>query len=319
MKDSEIRLFILNPGSATEPVHGRLINVTLGHAPQYDALSYAWGNPADVESILVNATSMGVTHNLESALRHLRNQDLPRILWIDALCINQYDQQEKSNQVSIMQSIYANAAQVVIWLGTETEHSSTGMDILAHLANGPSPECKPPWETQAPMLLQAGLADIMGRSYWQRFWVVQEVAVSQKVVVICGNRMVSWAADHARVRRFQRDIKLAEVSPQWAECGLSTTNMGHLVGLLVLQQKRLARKSYIVPDMLDIAHELRHRRTSDPRDRFFAVRGLMEDLQPGDFEPDYSESVEETYERFRKYLSVPVNEECGLSVDCQDF
>jgi hypothetical protein len=57
--------------------------------------------------------------------------------------------------------------------------------------------------------------------------------------------------------------------------------MGHLTGLLVLQQKRLARKSYIVPDMLDIAHELRHRRTSDPRDKFFAVIGLTEDLQPG--------------------------------------
>ena len=218
-----------------------------------------------------------------------------------------------------MQSIYANAAQVVIWLGTETEHSSTGMDILAHLANGPSPKCKPPWETQAPMLLQAGLADIMGRPYWPRFWVVQEVAVSQKVAVICGKRMVSWAADHARVRRFQRYIKLAEISPRWAECGLSTINMAHLTGLLVLQQKRLARKSYIVPDMLDIAHELRHRRTSDPRDRLFAVRGLMEDLQPGDFEPDYSKSVEETYERFSKYLSVSVNEKCGLSVDCQDF
>ena len=85
MKDSETRLFILNPGSATEPVHGRLINVTLGHAPRYDGLSYASGNPADMESILVNATSMFVKHNLESALRHLRNQDLPRILWIDEI------------------------------------------------------------------------------------------------------------------------------------------------------------------------------------------------------------------------------------------
>src|SRR5205085_664205 len=132
-------------------------------------------------------------------------------------------------------------------------------------------------------------------------------------------RIVSWAADHARARKFQRYIKLADISPRWAECGLSATNMGHLVGLLLLQQKRLAGKSYIVPDMLDIAHELRHRKTSDPRDRFFAVRGLMEDLQPGDFEPDYSESVEETYQRFRKYLSVSVNKELGLNVDCQDL
>jgi len=151
------------------------------------------------------------------------------------------------------------------------------------------------------MILQAGLVDIMGRA------------------VIRGNRMVSWAADHARVRRFQSDIKLAEVSPRRAECGLSTTNMGHLTGLPVLQQKQLARKLYIVADMLDIAHDLHHRRTSDPRGRFFAVRGLTEDLQPGNFEPDYSESVEETYERFREYLSMPANEECGFSVNCQDF
>jgi hypothetical protein len=80
--------------------------------------------------------------------------------------------------------------------------------------------------------------------------------------------------------------------------------MGHLTGLLVLLQKRLARKSYIVPDMLDIAHELRHRRTSDPWDKFFAVIGLTEDLQPGDFEPDYSKSVEETYERFSETVEM---------------
>ena len=90
--------------------------------------------------------------------------------------------------------------------------------------------------------------------------------------------------------------------------------MGNLTGLLDLQQKRLARKSYIVPNMLDMAHNLRHRRTSNPRDRFFAVRGLMEDLQLGDFE--YSESVEETYERFTKSMSV--NEERSLSMDHPD-
>jgi hypothetical protein len=73
--------------------------------------------------------------------------------------------------------------------------------------------------------------------------------------------------------------------------------------------------------MLDMAHNLRHRRTSDPRDRFFAVRGLMEDLQPGDFEPDYSESVEETYERFTKSMSVnegrPFWASSDERVDCE--
>jgi hypothetical protein len=154
------------------------------------------------------------------------------------------------------------------------------------------------------MLLQAGLADIMGRPYWQRMWIVQEVAVSQKATLICGNRTVSWPAELTRVRRFQRYIKLAEISPQWAQCGLSATNMGHLTGLLIVQQKQLSKEPYVVPDMLDLAHDLRHRRTGDLRDKLFAIRGLAEDLKPEDFMPDYSMSVEETYERFKEITRI---------------
>jgi hypothetical protein len=72
------------------------------------------------EPILVNGASVAVTVNLESALRYLRHSDLPRVLWIDAICINQHDLGEKRHQVSIMQSIYTYAEQVVVWLGLET-------------------------------------------------------------------------------------------------------------------------------------------------------------------------------------------------------
>jgi hypothetical protein len=184
------------------------------------------------------------------------------------------------------------------------QHSSTGMEILAHLANGPSPDRKPPWETRPPMLLQAGLADIMGRAYWERLWVVQEVAVSRRAALVCGHRTVSWPADFTVVRRFLRYIKLAEISPQWGRCGLSATNMGHLTGLLEVQQKQLSKEAYVVPDMLDLAHNLRHRKVSDIRDKLFAIRGLAEDLVAGDFMPDYQMSVEETYARFNEIMRI---------------
>ncbi|KAF4625929.1 hypothetical protein G7Y89_g12234 [Cudoniella acicularis] len=65
--------------------------------------------------------------NLDNALRVLRNHDTPRCLWIDALCINQKDDAEKSVQVALMGSIYSKALRVVIWLGAENESPNSAL------------------------------------------------------------------------------------------------------------------------------------------------------------------------------------------------
>lgn len=104
--------------------------------PDYDALSYTWGTPEDEETLLVGSSAkevldaeaslatLQIRQNLAAALRYLRSPHTPRTLWIDAVCINQTDLEERGSQVSRMGSIFKNASRVVVWLGIEVSNFS---------------------------------------------------------------------------------------------------------------------------------------------------------------------------------------------------
>jgi hypothetical protein len=115
--DITIRLLVLWPGSKFTPIQGHLIVSPLLQCPPYEALSYTWGDPAEKSPINISGAMFSAQRNLKSALHHLRYPDKVRILWVDALCINQSDNEEKSAQVARMGDIYKNAEQTTVWLG----------------------------------------------------------------------------------------------------------------------------------------------------------------------------------------------------------
>lgn len=84
----------------------RLFIVELEHAPEYEAISYAWGDPENTMPIFCNGRELGVTVNLIDAFVRVRHPDRPRTLWADAVCINQGSVHERSHQVSFMGRIY---------------------------------------------------------------------------------------------------------------------------------------------------------------------------------------------------------------------
>ncbi|KAH6857601.1 heterokaryon incompatibility, partial [Alternaria alternata] len=84
----------------------------------YTALSYVWGDAKHTKPIQLGYHQIPtITKNLEKALRHLRDRASERILWVDAICINQSDEEEKLSQVQSMGDVYRNAVEVRIWLG----------------------------------------------------------------------------------------------------------------------------------------------------------------------------------------------------------
>jgi Heterokaryon incompatibility protein (HET) len=83
----------------------------------YEALSYVWGFLSSSESLRCDGKSISITPNLRDALRKLRLVDRHRALWVDQICINQSDKDEKSSQVALMDRIYRMAEQVIAWLG----------------------------------------------------------------------------------------------------------------------------------------------------------------------------------------------------------
>jgi hypothetical protein len=119
--DSEnggIRLVEIEPGKFDDPIVMRFIQSNLvngSHA--YEALSYVWGTEFSTSRVIVDEKPITITANLECALRHLRFTVLKRILWIDAISMNQKDTQERNHQVQIMGRIYSTARAVIVWLG----------------------------------------------------------------------------------------------------------------------------------------------------------------------------------------------------------
>jgi hypothetical protein len=128
----EIRLLRIQPCSnSTEndnSIKCDLETISLKNQPQYTALSYTWGDQSVKFPISVNGKTVHVTENLNDALLRLRNSSPYLVLWIDAICINQQDEYEKSWQVNLMLQIYREAARVLVWLGLSADDSDFIME-----------------------------------------------------------------------------------------------------------------------------------------------------------------------------------------------
>ncbi|KAE9367140.1 HET-domain-containing protein [Stipitochalara longipes BDJ] len=304
LETSEIRLFVLCPGSDAEVISGRIEHSTWGWRSNksYEALSYVWGDIRDSDTILVDGCTVSVTRSLETALRHLRYPDKPRTLWVDYVCINQKDVLERSQQVAKMGSIYEQASSVVIWLGLATLNSGVGMEILRYFANEKRPQPCPVWQTYPRSLVYQGLQDVMTRPWFERMWVVQEVGRSRRARLFCGRDFIEWRSDVIAVRCFIRMIKYAEILPEWTQLGLDAVNMRPLLEMLDFQDANAVSKPWgscnrAAPDLLDLAYNMRHKKCTDPRDKIFGIWGLVDylyDLE--DFKLDYGMTVEQVYE-----------------------
>jgi hypothetical protein len=116
-----IRLMTLHPGEESSSIRISLHEVSLGTNPRFEALSYTWatedGDDRRSSCIECEGGKLLVTKNCEAALRRLRDNDVERIFWIDAICVDQDNTNERNHQVQLMREVYSTAHQVIIWLG----------------------------------------------------------------------------------------------------------------------------------------------------------------------------------------------------------
>lgn len=150
----EIRLLELEccEDDNSGPVRCTLVKSTIEGNLPYEALSYVWGDSANPIPVSINGHTLHITRNLDTTLRHLRRRssyrdatdagsdtpaaNLPigtRRIWVDALCINQNDVQERGEQVKLMFDLYSHAARVLIWLGEAQDESDLAMDLIYQL------------------------------------------------------------------------------------------------------------------------------------------------------------------------------------------
>jgi hypothetical protein len=162
-KRPSIRLAILQPGVTSSTVRVTLTHAAFADRPRYEALSYTWGSPDLNRGIELNETRVDIRQNLWSALVHLRDTREARILWIDAICINQADIEERNHQVKLMAYIFARAEEVLVWLGLS--------DRIAPVKNN-GPTTSPEGNRD---MMEEEIVDLCSRPYWRRVWIVQEI------------------------------------------------------------------------------------------------------------------------------------------------
>ncbi|KAH7370058.1 heterokaryon incompatibility protein-domain-containing protein [Rhexocercosporidium sp. MPI-PUGE-AT-0058] len=292
---SAIRLVILEPGLGQDPVRCRLIHVSLDDNPQYEALSYAWGDPSATKPICLEGKTLQVTENLESALLNLRDESVDnpkeRVLWIDAICINQLHIPERNDQVQRMRDIYGNATLVLIWIGRYHEEVDAlalrdvetwgihalvegsreqTMKIFEFMANVFKLSSEDENEMQVLIASAtkqdwAHLERLLRRPWFERLWVVQEVYLARKTLLICGRVECEWN-EFSHACQFIGLSKLASFT---------------------------ASSSVVNSAMIVLLRNLTHFACTDPRDRLYALLGICCDGE--DLNVDYSKSVQEVY------------------------
>ena len=102
---------------------------------KYDALSYVWGSIHNSVTITCDGHDLDITLNLHDALQQLREDGLDGFLWVDAVCIDQGNLDERAKQVRMMRQIYNHAEMVYIWLGRESSNAAAGIELLHRTAH----------------------------------------------------------------------------------------------------------------------------------------------------------------------------------------
>ncbi|MCJ1475418.1 hypothetical protein MMC13_004080, partial [Lambiella insularis] len=300
---NEIRLVPLFPGAFSDRICCELVTVSLDDDPAYEALSYVWGNPDVTLPVRVGNHVLDITTNLESALWHLRSQEVARMLWIDAICIDQRNVEEKSQQVALMRDIYSRAKMVLVWLGPGSETGYRALDLLQLFSHGQHYYEMPIFGTlrKGTFLNDPTRLDdfkllqyLAENPWWQRVWVVQEVALARNLTIHLGDRTVTWEDLEAVLAWLARHLSCCAAryrdDPHLYNIDRILTNFED-AAVWQAFTRELIQKGHRV-SLSRLLYRLRYLQATDHRDKVYAVLALARDDVA---EPNYSLSVPAIY------------------------
>jgi len=189
--EDEIRLLIIGPGTKADPIYCHLKHANLSENPVYEAVSYMWGTDGPSWPININGYTELVRENLHDALIQLRRPHSPRVLWIDALCINQDDDQERNQQVAQMGMIYSRAENVCISLGRKgprlgslrPKHAQETFDFITKVAAFVDVKDNGLVNFVHSIEELVWVMSFFSLQYWKRLWIVQEVVLAAKLEI----------------------------------------------------------------------------------------------------------------------------------------
>lgn len=278
-----------------EPLKGtlRVVDVEEASLP-YVALSYTWGQPNFSQDLLLDGGKVfRITPILAAALRRFRYASALRWIWVDAICINQQDDAEKTTQIPLMADIYRGASRVMVWLGGRDQDA----DLLRKIKRLVSTMLDPYEDDEFASRLLSGLHQLAQLPWFGRRWIIQELALNPNVVLCCGEAEIPWA--HLAPALQLIDDKSADLQnvrllwDLWRDIAMP---------VITKYQDRFLQTIMGHRDIAALMKSCSAFECLDGRDRIAALLGISTDTRRG-FTVNYADSVEETFLAFAAKLA----------------
>ncbi|KAG4295202.1 hypothetical protein FPRO06_01786 [Fusarium proliferatum] len=306
LESAGFRLVLLEKGAQTQ-LRCQIVQAYLDKRVilTYEALSYSWGRQTTLHEIVVNGKVLSITESLHEALYHLRNPDEDRMLWVDALCIDQNNIKERGHQVNRMGEIYKKADRVIIWLGYlsggNVAKFKSAVDIFKdnlplHAFREWAREderWQQQWkQTEASIELYSrnelvdGLQIVMGNPWFSRVWILQEVANAKRAIVECN--LGNIPARLFTILPYAMDVQVGE------QCQ----------AVLDIMPSPLKDLSWGDQDrsLCDLLWKFKDCQATDPRDRVYALLGMASDLKDTELRAEYDKDERAVMQDLCDYL-----------------
>ncbi|PMD37053.1 HET-domain-containing protein [Hyaloscypha variabilis F] len=311
---TSIRILELQPGEGTETIACRLFAVESARAPPYEAISYAWGRETDTRVINCENRKLRVTANLRDALWRIRDPVKVKLLWADAVCINQLDNEERGFQVRQMPSIYANAVRVLVWIDLPSsafkdfdllfdsdttkyeDASEEGMSMgsASRILNEHVARLEVPGQTLENLdpdtrVVASALCQLFEAPWFKRLWVVQEIGMAKSVLALIGDISIDFVDLIRFILRLERRTVLMD------ELGLFIAGKANVYTTFPARSREMKGEVDDDYNFLEMLEVTRNKRASDPRDYVYALLGHPSASINGVsiVEPDYNKSATE--------------------------
>lgn len=303
----ELRLLTPRRSSKSNELRFAIRAYPVSNTPKYVAISYTWGNDTAQMVVYLNDTRYRIRPNLWWCLYYVSMNDEWRHIWVDFICIDQGNVGERNEQVQTMDGIFSNASLVIAWLGVEDE----GPDWKAY-----KPMDRLVWDSKEMVEKWVELAK---RPFWTRRWVIQELLLAVSVLILCAGHCISWTTFKSSLVSGDDSGETSQGRPLAAALPFLLNRDEHAV-------------HYPAHNLRDLLLEYRHTVCLDPRDRVFALLGLLsreERQQLSPIFPDYGLNHNEVGERTMEHLGfflnrrgskyLPLTDECKAMLDALGF
>ncbi|KAF3066322.1 Heterokaryon incompatibility protein 6, OR allele [Daldinia childiae] len=284
LSKTEIRILDLLPSSGLNnsdvPIKCQTRVVPFPTDIEFETLSYVWGTVQDVTTISVDGKDVPITTNLAATLKRIRLSNEIRTIWVDQLCINQQDEEEKGNQVALMGRIYSTTTQCLIWLGEigqdiSISDAQIALDYIYYISEGKrkqegtselsaSVDFDSVEALREPMRALHSIG-LKNNPWWTRMWTLQEAILPPKACVLWGQLSIQW---ELLVSAAQRWVSFPYYDPVIYAYNDTLFNIfSQVMGFVFAKENRQGP--------LDTAFRWSFRNASNPLDKVYGLIGLF--------------------------------------------